>query len=131
MMKLLFTFLLLMAFMTGRAQTETESIQCNDFKIMMDSIPGVVVLDLRTSEELKSGIIPGARHIDYFEKHFDSEINKLDRTPVYLLYCASGGRSTETLLLMQAKGFQQVYHLEGGFARWKKDKMPVETPKRH
>jgi rhodanese-related sulfurtransferase len=79
---------------------------------------------------LKQGIIPGATNIDYFSKDFEDRIAKLDPSKTYLLYCASGGRSTETMDLMKANGFKCVYNLDGGFTQWKKQKMPVTTFKK-
>jgi rhodanese-related sulfurtransferase len=98
-----------------------------EFKTSMDTIKGAVLLDLRTTDELKQGIIPGATQLDYFAKDFETSIEKLDKEKPYLIYCAAGGRSEETRELMVSKGFKRVYSLSGGFNLWKKKNMPV-TP---
>jgi len=100
------------------------------FKSKLDSLSGEVLLDLRTPDELKNGVIPGATYLDYFKLDFEKEISKLDKDKIYFVYCASGGRSTETMELMAKHGFKGVYNLKDGFMAWKKKKMPVESVKK-
>jgi len=85
-----------------------------------------VLIDLRTPDEVKKGIIKNATVIDYFRKDFEEAIAKLDPKKTYLLYCASGGRSGETLTLMKEKGFKNVYDLKGGFNAWRAEGKPVQ-----
>jgi rhodanese-related sulfurtransferase len=102
-----------------------RNVSVEAFKHAMDSLPDEVVLDLRTPEELKGGKIPGAMVIDFFGAGFEPAIEALDRDKVYLLYCASGGRSGETAELMRKLGFKNLYNLETGFRGWVKNRMPV------
>ena len=105
-----------------------RDVSASGFKAAMDSLPNAIILDLRTADELKAGIIPDAKQIDYFSKQFEEQIDKLDRSGIYFVYCAGGGRSGEAKDLMKEKGFACVYNLEGGFTAWKKQKMPVTLP---
>jgi phage shock protein E len=100
-----------------------------DFKTKLEGTPAAVLIDLRTPDETAKGIIPNAIQLDYFRKDFEKEVIKLDKGKPYFLYCASGGRSTETAELMVKQGFKQVYNLKEGFTGWKKQKMPVSSPK--
>jgi phage shock protein E len=102
-----------------------ENLKSSEFKELADSVPGAVIIDLRTTDELKSGIIPNAINIDFFAKDFETRIGNLDPAKPYFVYCASGGRGVETFELMGKKGFKQVYNLQGGFTAWKKAGMPV------
>lgn len=77
---------------------------------------------------MKGGTIDGALVIDYFGADFDSRIHKLDKSKVYVLYCAGGGRSRETAEIMEKLGFKKIYNLEGGFNEWVKKKMPIRKP---
>jgi phage shock protein E len=106
------------------AFAQKETLQSKEFKTMADSLKGVII-DLRTPDELKGGVIAGSVQIDYFQKDFEKQIAALDKTKTYFLYCASGGRSGETIEFMNKKGFTKAYHLEGGFTAWKKAGMPV------
>src|SRR5688572_25985976 len=78
----------------GAASIKNVSVE--QFKRAMDSIQNEVVIDLRTPEELKQGKIAGAKEIDYFGPVYESAISQLDKNKTYLLYCAGGGRSSET-----------------------------------
>lgn len=120
---------LIVLFLSANAQTGIyRDLSVVEFKATLDSLPSAIVLDLRTPEEIKGGIIPNARQLDYFSKQFEEQVGQLDRSRVYFLYCAGGGRSSEAKELMQQKGFARVYNLEGGFTAWKKAQMPVTTP---
>jgi rhodanese-related sulfurtransferase len=113
---------------TGFAQTDRtiRDLTVQGFKLKMDELANEVIIDLRTPEELRSGVIPNATNFDYFEKNFEAQIKRLDKSQVYLLYCASGVRSAETLELMERSGFTAVFNLVDGFNGWKKAKMPIE-----
>jgi rhodanese-related sulfurtransferase len=127
-MKNIFFVLLLFAISVSAAlgqQKNYRDVNVAEFKALTDSLQNAVVLDLRTPDELKQGIIPNATNIDYFTKDFEDRIAKLDPSKTYLLYCASGGRSSETMELMKTNGFKCVYNLDGGFIQWKKQKMPI------
>ena len=114
------------AFSQATKEKVFNHVSLSEFKQLMDSLQGEVIVDLRTPDELKQGKIPGAIVIDFFGPDFEPLIEALDRDKVYLLYCASGGRSGETLDLMSNMGFKRVYELEQGFREWVKAKMPVD-----
>ena len=78
-----------------------------------------VIIDVRTDDEFSTGYVGGAVNIDfYMGNEFISEIDKLDKTKSYFIYCKSGARSGQTCELMKQKGFKKVYNLEGGILGW-------------
>lgn len=78
-----------------------------------------VIIDVRTDDEFSTGYIEGAVNIDfYMGSKFISEIDKLDKSKSYFIYCKSGARSGQTCELMKQKGFKKVYNLEGGILGW-------------
>ena len=78
-----------------------------------------VIIDVRTDDEFSTGYIEGAVNIDfYMGNKFISEIDKLDKSKSYFIYCKSGARSGQTCELMKQKGFKKVYNLEGGILGW-------------
>ncbi|MEC9160756.1 MAG: rhodanese-like domain-containing protein [Bacteroidota bacterium] len=78
-----------------------------------------VIMDVRTDDEFSTGYIEGAVNIDfYMGSKFISEIDKLDKSKSYFIYCKSGARSGQTCELMKQKGFKKVYNLEGGILGW-------------
>ena len=87
-------------------------------KIIEDS--NAVILDVRTEEECEEGIIPNAINIDIFKgQGFIDEIETLDKTKNYFVYCKAGSRSAQACAVMNQLGFETTYNLVGGFMNWK------------
>ncbi|MEO9804531.1 MAG: rhodanese-like domain-containing protein [Reichenbachiella sp.] len=78
-----------------------------------------VILDVRTSEEVEQGKIPGAMQMDFYDDSFTSQLDQLDKNTTYYVYCAVGGRSGKTLSRMVELGFKEVFDLEGGMKAWR------------
>lgn len=72
------------------------------------------ILDIRTPSEFQSDALKNAMNIDFYEKSFHKDLDKLDKTGVYLIYCRSGNRSKIALQIMQKLGFCEVYELNRG-----------------
>lgn len=78
-----------------------------------------VILDVRTSEEMEEGFIPEAIHIDIYQgQEFMNEVQGLDKTKSYYVYCKSGGRSGQACAIMSQLGFKNAYNLVGGIMQW-------------
>ena len=77
-----------------------------------------VILDVRSPQELAEGSIPGHIMINMFDPSFQEEIQKLDKTKTYLIYCRSGNRSGQTCAMMSQMGFGELYNLAGGIGAW-------------
>jgi rhodanese-related sulfurtransferase len=78
-----------------------------------------IILDVRTPEEVEDGYIPNATNIDiYLGQEFINEIEKLDKSKSYYVYCRSGNRSGQACAIMNSLGFESAYNLEGGFIDW-------------
>lgn len=79
-----------------------------------------IILDIRRPSEYNAGHIDGATNINYYDSDFEERLNQLDQSDVYLLYCASGGRSSRALKKMRELGFTKIYHLKKGYNGWKR-----------
>ena len=79
---------------------------------------GVLLVDVRTPEEWSDGIIENALQINFFDKDFKEDLNKLDKTKPIAVYCKSGGRSGKTAKLLLEIGFKEIYDLKGGYLNW-------------
>ena len=78
-----------------------------------------VILDVRTPEEMEEGYIPEAINIDiYLGQGFLDEIDKLDKSKNYYVYCRSGNRSRQACALLKNTGIPNAYNLDGGIIEW-------------
>ena len=81
-----------------------------------------VVLDVRTESEVAEGFIPNAIHINIYKgQGFIDDIEKLDKTKNYYVYCRSGNRSGQACSVMNQLGFDNAYNLVGGILDWTGD----------
>ena len=72
-----------------------------------------LVIDVRSLEEVKTGIIQDAIHIEWTQ--IDKEINDIDVTkdqPIFL-YCRSGNRSGKATVILEKIGFTNVINAGG------------------
>src|SRR4051795_4094272 len=90
---------------------------------------GVVLVDVRESEEWDAGHIPGATHVPrgYLESRIDGVVP--DRSQRVVLYCASGTRSALAAhTLKDLLGYTNVASMTGGITLWKDRGYDVEVP---
>ena len=72
------------------------------------------VIDVRTPDEYSMGHLKGAINIDVEAGDFQTQIDKLDKTANYVLYCHSGRRAGIALDTMKAAGFSGTLTNAGG-----------------
>ena len=73
----------------------------------------IILIDVRSLEEVKTGIIQDAIHIEWTQ--IDKEINDIDVTkdqPIFL-YCRSGNRSGKVKVILEKIGFTNVVNAGG------------------
>lgn len=119
MNKILLTLFMLFSFFNLLGQNrDFKSVDVKTFDEFIRK-PGVVILDVRTSEEYVQGHIPGTDfNIDVLEDDFTSEaISKLPKDKPVALYCRSGNRSKTAARVLSAKGYE-VVELASGFRGW-------------
>jgi len=77
------------------------------------------IMDVRTPEEVSEGYIVGTTLFnDINDSNFETNLDKLDKSKNYIVYCKSGGRSSRAVEIMREKGFKHVVDLEGGISNW-------------
>ena len=90
-----------------------------DWKKQLEEDNNSIVLDVRTQDEVDEGMIPDAIHIDIYKgQEFMDEIEALDKSKNYFVYCRSGARSGKACAIMNQLGFEKAFNLEGGFMAW-------------
>lgn len=82
--------------------------------------PQAILLDVRTPAEFATGHLSGAVNIDFNDPDFNKNIQNLDHSKHYILYCRSGGRAAQAIALMRILGFQHLTNA-GGYAAASQD----------
>lgn len=94
-----------------------KNIKTKEFQ-ELQAQDNVVVYDVRTADEVAAGHIEGAKHSDILNGDFITEAENIDPSKTYLVYCRSGARSFNACTLLQQKGVENLYNLEGGILGW-------------
>jgi rhodanese-related sulfurtransferase len=110
----------------GRSSAFLSTISPTDFlKKITDR--SIVLLDVRTPAEFSAGPIDGAKDLNFESPTFASDLQKLDKTKTYAVYCRSGNRSGQATALMAKNGFTSIYNLDGGIINWQSANLPLVT----
>ncbi len=126
-MKMISIFLLVVASACGRGSDENTLLKPTDFQQKLVSLPGAVLLDVRSLEEVRQERIRGSINFDFNMAQFDILIAGLDKAKPYFVYCASGVRSARAAEKMRKGDFEKVYLLDGGMKAWKAAGLPTQT----
>jgi rhodanese-related sulfurtransferase len=84
-----------------------------------------VILDVRTPEEYATEHIAESFLLDFYADDFEDELDKLDKSRMYLVYCRSGNRSSQSMTIMEDLGFIKIYDMGGGINQWKAEGYPT------
>ena len=94
----------------------------NQWREQLSNDDNAFILDVRTDAEVEDGIIPEAKQIDIYKgQGFLQEVEALDKSKNYYIYCRSGNRSGQACSIMNQLGFGNTYNLIGGFNDWDGD----------
>ncbi|MCE9517970.1 MAG: rhodanese-like domain-containing protein [Verrucomicrobia bacterium] len=104
-----------------------ENIQPRKAKVLLDSIPGIQVLDVRSEREFAGGSLPRAVNISLSDPAFRKRIEKLDAKKPVLVYCAGGFRSWKAVPILREMGFVSIHHLHRGFMSWNRAGLPAAS----
>jgi len=91
----------------------------NEWIEQLNASDNAVILDVRTEDEISEGYIPNAINIDIHKgQGFIDEVEALDKSKTYFVYCRSGARSAQACAVMSQLGFVNTNNLLGGFMEW-------------
>lgn len=98
-----------------------KNISKEEWKKLIAETENAVIIDVRTADEWAEGVQPNALQIDFNSLgSFLHEVDKLDGSKTYFLYCKSGNRSAQACMYMHDYGFK-TYNLIGGMSSWDGD----------
>ncbi len=96
-----------------------KDITQEEWASLIENDANAVILDVRSEEEVEDAHIPNMVNIDIRQgQGFLDEIEKLDKSKTYYVYCRSGARSAQACALMDQMGFSTTYNLIGGIMNW-------------
>ncbi len=98
-----------------------HELSAKDFKQKMEVYDDVVLIDVRTPEEIRAFAIDGYKEMNIMDPTFTMKVDDLDREKSYFLYCRSGNRSGQACRYMLSQGFKKLYHLKGGIIEWQSE----------
>ena len=101
-----------------------RSISPQEARSLMASRKDLVLVDVRSPEELREGSIPGSQLIPMGELA-RGRMSVPEGKPL-LLICAVGGRSYAVGQYFSHKGYKEIYNLSGGISAWKAAGLPLQ-----
>jgi rhodanese-related sulfurtransferase/peroxiredoxin len=106
--------------------TSVALVSPDEFQKLIAKGEGILI-DVRTPGEYALGHLANSVNINLRAKDFAEQMQKLDKSKTYLVYCASGGRSTQACDKMSKSEFPHLYNLKGGIDAWKTAGKPTVT----
>jgi sulfur-carrier protein adenylyltransferase/sulfurtransferase len=109
-------------------KSQIEEIDPAEVKELLDE--GVVMVDVRGTEEAAAGHLPGAKLIPrgHLEQRIEGAVP--DRSANVIVYCASGVRSAYAArTLRDDLGYENVKSMTGGITLWKDRGYEVQVPR--
>jgi phage shock protein E len=108
----------------GQERVKVQTVSPREAAALLEQRRDLLVLDLRTANELSEGSIERSM-LTPFWSLVGGSMNLPQYQPV-LLVCAVGGRSYAAGQLLVRNGFREVYNLRGGVVAWKHAGLPVK-----
>jgi len=102
-------------------------ITAAEAKVMIDSNPNLIIVDVREESEycatdppapLPPGHIPGAILLPWNSGVFQTEFSQLPTDGEILIVCRSGNRSHSASNMLDVNGYTNVYDMSDGMLAW-------------
>jgi sulfur-carrier protein adenylyltransferase/sulfurtransferase len=111
-----------------QVKSQIDEVDPSEVNELIDE--GAAIIDVRETDEVAAGHLPGAKHIPrgYLESRIEGVVP--DRDAHVILYCASGNRSAYgARTLEQDLGYTNVSSMKGGITLWKDRGYEVQVPR--
>jgi rhodanese-related sulfurtransferase len=109
---------LLMFSCAREKSAEIVIIDAPELENLMQNNQNLLVIDVRTADEVAMGTIPGAINIDINGPDFNNAIAAIDPSTPVVVYCASGMRSKQAAQRLAELKFTTVYDYSEGYNGW-------------
>ena len=105
---------------------KVREISVEEFDEMIENHDDLLIVDVREAGEFRRGHIPGALLLPHgllagavdYTRRLQMEQLLGGRHKTFVLCSHDGSRSAAAALTLQQMGFEKVYSLAGGIARW-------------
>lgn len=94
-----------------------SSLDPKTFIAMQEDRKGTLI-DIRTPAEYAEHHLHGAINFDFYSVDFEKQLENLDKTHPYFIYCRTGSRTNTAMDIMKSLKFQEVYDMKGGIIAW-------------
>jgi rhodanese-related sulfurtransferase len=101
----------------GKTTKVYADIKVIEVKQKIDRGEDIILLDVRTDKEFKSGHLKNAVHIPITQ--LKDRIHELDREKETIVYCYNGFRSRAGGNVLVSEGFKKVRNMAAGIQGWK------------
>jgi rhodanese-related sulfurtransferase len=101
-----------------------RSLSPQEAKALIETRKDLVLVDVRSPQELYEGSIPGSQLVP-FNELAQGRMTLPTGKPL-LLICAVGGRSYAVGQYFSGKGYGEIYNLSGGISAWKAAGLPLQ-----
>src|SRR5271154_6139389 len=111
-----------------QVKSQIDEVDPSEVNELIDE--GVALIDVRETDEVAAGHLPGAKHIPrgYLESRIEGVVP--DRDAHVILYCASGNRSAYAARTLEEDlGYENVSSMTGGITLWKDRGYEVDVPR--
>ena len=107
----------------GEGGDDELEVEIEELSERLDEGQDVLLLDVRSDTEVRSGVLAHAVHIPLDQ--LEARLSELDPDGVWIAYCRSGQRSVTAARTLRARGFRSAASLRGGIEAWRGKGRPV------
>lgn len=101
----------------------TPVISASELLVKKKNNQNIIILDVRSESEYKSGHVPDAINIPH--NKIQEHLTRLDKSKEIIVYCHSGYRAGIAEEELAKLGFK-VFHLKDDMVGWKSSKHPLQ-----
>jgi hydroxyacylglutathione hydrolase len=117
---------LLVLWLTGCQSTGEGYMQQQQLLQLIEQQKAPVIVDVRSGFEYRSGHVPGAIHVPFWDVFTTDKLENVDKTQPLVIYCEHGPRAGIAKFGLWLTGFEHIDYLTGHMTAWKKAGLPVQ-----
>lgn len=108
----------------SQSQTSQSAIQnksVKEVKELLEKNKNITLLDVRTSEEFKTGHIANSTlfPVDTIQQKAETIVK--DKNTKLVVYCRTGKRSKKAAETLKSLGYNNIINMEGGITAWQQE----------